>query len=80
MRTIRKFWLPELEDAQLASICRRALSNDSVEQVILGPIRADKLAVGGNYQFQLQTVPIRELNDEQLQQLSKIRPALSDAG
>ncbi len=71
VRTIRKFWLPELDDAQLASICRRALSNDSVEQVILGPIRADKLAVGGNYQFQLQTVPIRELNDEQLQQLSK---------
>ncbi len=71
VRTIRKFWLPELDDAQLAGICRRALSNDSVEQVILGPIRADKLAVGGNYQFQLQTVAIRQLNDEQLQQLSK---------
>ncbi len=71
VRTVRKYWLPELGETQLAGICRRALSNDSVDQVILGPIKADRLAVGGAYQFQLRTVPIRQLGDQQLQELSK---------
>ena len=30
VRTVRKFWLPDLPSDQLEQICRRALSNDSI--------------------------------------------------
>ncbi len=72
VRTIRKFWLPELPDDQLAKICRRALSNDSVDQVIVGPLGLDHLAVGGHYEFALKTIAIRELNDAALLELSRV--------
>jgi len=71
VRTMRKYWLPDLADAQLQTICRRALSNDSVDQVIVGPLHMDRLAVGGQYDFTLKTIPMRELGDEALVQLSK---------
>lgn len=71
VRTLRKYWLPELPAEQLEVICRRALSNDSVEQVVLGPLQMDRLSVGGSYEFSLQHVPIRSLDDEGLMALSR---------
>ncbi|MGV3484090.1 MAG: phosphoribosylformylglycinamidine synthase subunit PurL [Planctomycetaceae bacterium] len=72
VRTLRKYWLPELPDERLERICRRALSNDSVDQVIVGPLELDHLAVGGHYEFALKTIAIRDLNDEALQELSRV--------
>jgi len=71
VRTVQKFWLPELDDSHLQTICRRALSNDSVDQVIIGPLQMTQLAVGGHYEFALLTVPIRELDDDALVRLAK---------
>ncbi len=48
-----------------------ALSNDSIEQVVVGPLELDELDVGSPYTFQLQTVPIRELDDAGLEKLSR---------
>jgi phosphoribosylformylglycinamidine synthase subunit PurSL len=72
VRTMRKYWLPELPSEQLETICRKALSNDSVDQVVVGPLEWDHLAVGGHYDFALKTIAIRELNDEALIELSKV--------
>jgi phosphoribosylformylglycinamidine synthase len=71
VRTLRKYWLPELPDDGLAAICRKALSNDSVEQVVVGPLELKQLRFDGRYEFSLVTVPIRGLDDEGLQRLSK---------
>ncbi|TWT80873.1 Phosphoribosylformylglycinamidine synthase subunit PurL [Planctomycetes bacterium CA13] len=71
VRTMRKYWLSELDDTVLDSICRRALSNDSVEQVIVGPLEMDQLDVGEPHDFKLTTVAIRELQGEQLEKLSR---------
>lgn len=71
VRTMRKYWLDELGDDSLQTICRRALSNDAIEQVVVGPLEMDELDVGSEYQFSLVTVPIRELDDEQLETLSR---------
>ncbi len=71
VRTLRKYWLPELPDDGLAAICRKALSNDSVEQVVVGPLELKQLRFDGSYVFSLVTVPIRGLDDEGLQRLSK---------
>jgi phosphoribosylformylglycinamidine synthase len=71
VRTMRKYWLEDTDQASLDSICRRALSNDAIEQVVVGPLEIDQLDVGSPQEFKLITVPIRELDDAGLQRLSK---------
>jgi phosphoribosylformylglycinamidine synthase len=71
VRTLRKYWLGGVDESTLESISRRALSNDAIEQVVFGPLEMDQLDVGSPYNFQLVTVPIRDLDDEGLQRLSR---------
>ncbi len=71
VRTVRKYWLSDTDQATLDSICRRALSNDSIEQVVVGPLELDHLAVGSASEFKLTTIPIRSLDDDGLVRLSK---------
>ena len=69
--TLRKYWLSGLEPAELNQLCQKLLSNDSIERVIVGPLHLDKIDVGDEYKFELVHSLIRELNDEQLIQLSQ---------
>ncbi len=69
--TFRKYWLSNVEPAELQRLCQKLLSNDSIERVVTGPLHLTQLDVGTDYEFQLVRVPIRELDDEQLRQLSK---------
>ena len=71
VRTLRKYWLGDVEVKTLDPICRRALSNDAIEQVIIGPLEMDQLDIGAPYEFELVTIPIRELDDEGLERLSR---------
>ncbi len=71
IRTLKKYWLKPLDNQRLQSICNRLLANDSIEQVIQGPLQLEELQVGTPYEFEPQTVPLRELSDDQLQDLSK---------
>jgi phosphoribosylformylglycinamidine synthase len=77
VRTFRKYWLhqegaKEPVDASLIQrICQKVLANDSIEQVNVGPLHLQQLALGASYDFQLIIVPIRELDDEALLRLSK---------
>ncbi len=71
VRTVRKYWLGDVDASSLDSICRRALSNDAIEQVVIGPLEMDQLDVGSAYNFKLVTVPIRDLDDDGLNRLSR---------
>ena len=71
VRTMRKYWISNVDDAAFDSICRRALSNDSIEQVVAGPLEIDALGVGMEYGFELVRVPIRQLSDPELETLSR---------
>lgn len=71
IRTFRKYWLPELPEASLNAICRRALSNDSIEQFVVGTLELTQLRLGGEYQFERVTIAIRDLDDDALERLSK---------
>ena len=71
VRTMRKYWLPELPANRLDQICRRALSNDSIEQVVVGPLKIDQLHIGSAYELELKTTPIRDLDDAALERLSR---------
>ncbi|MCA9185524.1 MAG: phosphoribosylformylglycinamidine synthase subunit PurS, partial [Planctomycetales bacterium] len=71
VRTFKKYWMQDVTDQQLQTICAKLLANDSIEEVIIGPLRLERLEIGSPYRFERVTVPIRELNDEALMQLSK---------
>jgi len=71
VRTLKKIWLPALEPPRLQALCGKVLANDSVEQVLVGPLEFRQLDVGAPYEFQLVQVPIRGLDDAALEQLSR---------
>jgi phosphoribosylformylglycinamidine synthase len=70
--TCRRYRLSgQLSPAMVAQLCRRVLSNEAIEYVVRGPLTIRDLAIGGEYQLRLTTVPIRGMHDDALQQLSK---------
>ncbi|WP_372898193.1 AIR synthase related protein, partial [Stieleria sp.] len=71
VRTMRKYWISGVDEPTFQTICRRALSNDSIEQVIAGPLEMEQLDVGTAYEFELVRVPIRSLSDDELETLSR---------
>ena len=70
VRTLKKYWLGPMSDEQLDVLCSKVLANDAVEQVIRGPLDFDQLQFGSPYEFELLSVPIREMDDEALGRLS----------
>ncbi|MHB8969466.1 MAG: phosphoribosylformylglycinamidine synthase subunit PurL [Pirellulaceae bacterium] len=71
VRTLKKIWLSPLATAQLQALCGKVLANDSVEQIVVGPLDFQHLDMGQPGQFRLIHVPIRELDDRALEHLSR---------
>jgi phosphoribosylformylglycinamidine synthase len=74
VRTFRKYWLcgsAETDASMLDRVCKKILSNDSIEQVIVGPLELDKLSLGSPYRLHVTQVPIADLDDAELMHLSK---------
>ena len=77
VRTFRKYWISSsnstgpIDKSVVQRICQKVLSNDSIEQIVVGPLALDHLDVGSPYQFKLTVVPIRDLDAESLMHLSK---------
>ncbi|MCA8999168.1 MAG: phosphoribosylformylglycinamidine synthase subunit PurL [Planctomycetaceae bacterium] len=68
----RKYWINA--DAQAEHVDRlsgRILSNDAIERVVEGPLTLTTLSIDSDYNFELRTVPIREMDDNALARLSK---------
>ncbi|MCA9257856.1 MAG: phosphoribosylformylglycinamidine synthase subunit PurS, partial [Planctomycetales bacterium] len=70
VRTLRKYWLAGLEVDDVARWGAKALANDAIEEIVVGPLSLQRIDLGQSYAFELRTVPIRELDDAQLQRLS----------
>lgn len=71
VRTLRKYWISDVSDDQLTLLCNKLLSNDSIEQVVIGPLRLERLAIGSSYQLDILTTPLLDLNDDELIELSR---------
>ncbi len=71
--TLRKYWVSGLTEPQLQTLAGKLLANDSVEQVVFGPLTMERLHLGSAYRFEPASVAIRELGDEALLALSKAR-------
>ncbi|MBI3409258.1 MAG: phosphoribosylformylglycinamidine synthase subunit PurL [Planctomycetes bacterium] len=72
VRTFRRYYAGGPIDADVRqTLFQKVLANDAIEQVIAGPLNLDHLQLGSNYDFRLVVVPIRELDDASLMNVSK---------
>lgn len=71
VRTLKKYWIGGLSEADARQLALKVLANDAIEQVILGPLPFTRIEVGSAYRFELKTVPLCRMNDEQLMVLSR---------
>jgi phosphoribosylformylglycinamidine synthase II len=71
VRTCRKYWITDLEDQTLAELGSRLLANDAIEQVVVGPLTIEALDLGRRYELALEHVPLDELDDAGLMELSR---------
>ncbi|HUG91413.1 MAG TPA: phosphoribosylformylglycinamidine synthase subunit PurL [Planctomycetaceae bacterium] len=70
--TCRKYRInADASRQDVARLAARVLANDAIERVLAGPLRLETLAVGRPYEFRLITIPLRNMTDEELQQLSR---------
>ncbi len=70
IRTLRKYWISGASEEQLQAIGSRILANDAIEQIVVGALPFDRLELGGDYTFELQTVDLEGLDDAGLMRLS----------
>ncbi len=71
VRTFRKYWIYNATSAQIEQLSKRVLANDSIEQVVVGPLAMTSLNFSGYYNLKISRIPISTLDDEQLLSLSK---------
>jgi phosphoribosylformylglycinamidine synthase len=71
VRTLRKYWVSGIDETALRTLCDKILANDSIEQVLVGPLEMEHLHLGAPYRFELVHVPLRELDDAALMTLSQ---------
>ena len=70
--TCRRYWITgDLGAAKLTQLTKKVLSNDAIEYVVKGPLQIKDLSLGSEYKLKLSTVPIRDMNDDELMVLSK---------
>jgi phosphoribosylformylglycinamidine synthase len=72
VRTFRRYtlWAEALVGVDEATL-RKALANDAIEQIVVGDLQIEHLAIGAPYTFRLVTVPLRELDAAALQKISR---------
>ncbi len=71
VRTFRKYWIQQLPDDQLGALTSKLLSNDSIEQVIAGPLDVKTLEVGREYDFDLKKIELTGASNQQLNEISR---------
>ncbi|MGL6197261.1 MAG: phosphoribosylformylglycinamidine synthase subunit PurL [Thermoguttaceae bacterium] len=71
VRTFKKYWIRGVDDSGLERLSTKLLANEAIEQVVYGDLDFDHLSLGSPYKFELVTVPIRSMNDDELMVLSK---------
>jgi phosphoribosylformylglycinamidine synthase len=71
VRTFRRYFGTRPDHAERDLLYGRVFANDAIEQVVEGALHLDHLALGTAYSFRLVRVPVRELDERGLQQLSR---------
>ncbi|HEX3149373.1 MAG TPA: phosphoribosylformylglycinamidine synthase subunit PurL [Gemmataceae bacterium] len=72
VRTFRRYvGTPDLKGTDRDLLFRKVLANDAIEQIVVGPLNAEHLAIGKPYSFRKLTVPLLALDEAGLTKLSR---------
>lgn len=71
VRTFCKYNASILESEQQDILCNKLLANDSIEQVVHGPLKLTEIQLGQAYEFALTEVALIGQDDDQLLQISR---------
>jgi len=71
VRTFRRFEFRDISPADLKVLQQRALLNDSIEQLVVGPLTATSLGLGSHWDFRQVTVPLGNAGDDELLRISR---------
>ena len=71
VRTLRKYWISGSDHGDVDRLVKRVLANDAIEQAVIGPLEINTLDFSHRYELKLTHVPLQNLNDAQLAELSK---------
>lgn len=70
--TLRKYWISGVDNQDtLRTLAVKLLANESVEQILYGPVTQGRLHQGSPAPFEKRIVAIREANDETLVSISR---------
>ncbi len=72
VRTFRRYYAAQPFPAAARNVLlRKVLANEAIEQTIEGPVPVEHLALGSSYIFRRIHVPLRDLDDAGLMQVSR---------
>jgi phosphoribosylformylglycinamidine synthase len=71
VRSFRRYFGPPPPGSAREVLFRKVLANESIEQVVAGPLGLEHLSIGTPYRFRLITLPLRGMDDEALLRLSR---------
>jgi phosphoribosylformylglycinamidine synthase len=71
MRSVRKYWLPPLPEADARRLAWGLLASAAIHDVVVGPLALESLAGGRTWSFVRDSVPLEGLADEALARLSR---------
>lgn len=69
--TLTKYWIDGLSPEQVKLLATKVLANDSIEQVVIGPLELERIDFGTPYRFELKTIALQGMSDDELVKLSK---------
>ena len=71
VRTFSKYWVSDLSDSDQKLLHSKILCNDSIETIVVGPLKLDKLQLGQKYKFEKRDIPLAGLSDDELLKISQ---------
>ena len=71
VRSVRKYWLPRMPDADAARLAWKLLASEAIHDVVIGPLPLKTLAGGKPWTFAQEAIPLDGLDDAALAALSR---------
>lgn len=70
-RTLRKYWIKGIAGDALKTLTTKLLANESVDQIIVGPLHLSHIDIGGPWKFEKKSIAITKASDDDLMRISK---------
>ena len=73
VRSVKKYWLPRLDDVETRRLAWKLLASEAIHDVVIGPLSLTTLSGGRTWTFTQESIRLEGLDDTALVQLSRDR-------